>query len=105
MRLPQMTTGRWMIAVAVVALLMTGAFEVERARRRADEYRMLAARYAMYQAFSLAEVKLYRENHFIQLETRERARASHYGALAAKYQRAARYPWLPVEPDPPEPPP
>ncbi|MDB5352076.1 MAG: hypothetical protein JWN86_3323 [Planctomycetota bacterium] len=23
--------------------------------------------------------------------------------LAAKYARAARYPWLPVEPDPPEP--
>jgi hypothetical protein len=23
--------------------------------------------------------------------------------MAAKYERAARYPWLPVEPDPPEP--
>ncbi len=23
--------------------------------------------------------------------------------LARKYERAARYPWLPVEPDPPEP--
>jgi hypothetical protein len=26
-----------------------------------------------------------------------------YRALAAKYERAARYPWLPVAPDPPEP--
>jgi hypothetical protein len=28
---------------------------------------------------------------------------SYHRDLAAKYERAARYPWLPVEPDPPEP--
>lgn len=28
---------------------------------------------------------------------------SHYDALKVKYERAARYPWLPVVPDPPEP--
>jgi hypothetical protein len=27
----------------------------------------------------------------------------HHAALQAKYERAARFPWLPVEPDPPEP--
>jgi hypothetical protein len=27
----------------------------------------------------------------------------YYQSLASKYQHAARYPWLPVEPDPPEP--
>jgi hypothetical protein len=27
----------------------------------------------------------------------------HLKRLAAKYKHAARYPWLPVEPDPPEP--
>jgi hypothetical protein len=27
----------------------------------------------------------------------------HYEALKLKYERAARRPWLPVEPDPPEP--
>jgi hypothetical protein len=30
-------------------------------------------------------------------------RAHHHASLARKYERAARYPWLPVEPDPPEP--
>jgi hypothetical protein len=30
-------------------------------------------------------------------------RADHHASLAYKYERAARYPWLPVEPDPPEP--
>src|SRR5262245_54148372 len=27
----------------------------------------------------------------------------HYSALVSKYRHAARYPWLPVEPDPPDP--
>jgi hypothetical protein len=30
-------------------------------------------------------------------------RATHYARLRQKYQRSATYPWLPVEPDPPEP--
>jgi hypothetical protein len=29
--------------------------------------------------------------------------SAHYTRLKLKYERAARYPWLPVEPDPPEP--
>jgi hypothetical protein len=31
----------------------------------------------------------------------DRAKAAYYSALAQKYERAARYPWLPVELDPP----
>ncbi len=30
-------------------------------------------------------------------------RAAHHKALEVKYRRAAQYPWLPIEPDPPEP--
>ena len=30
-------------------------------------------------------------------------RADHHASLVRKYEHAARYPWLPVEPDPPEP--
>jgi hypothetical protein len=30
-------------------------------------------------------------------------REAYHAALTAKYERAARYPWLPVAPDPPEP--
>jgi hypothetical protein len=29
--------------------------------------------------------------------------ASYYGSLARKYRRGARHPWLPIEPDPPQP--
>ena len=32
-----------------------------------------------------------------------RQRAIYHAALRRKYERAARYPWLPVPPDPPEP--
>jgi hypothetical protein len=44
----------------------------------------------------------------LALESREDAvkwlaKAGHYAASARKYERAARYPWLPVEPEPPEP--
>jgi hypothetical protein len=28
---------------------------------------------------------------------------TYHSQMRAKYERAARYPWLPVEPDPPEP--
>jgi hypothetical protein len=31
------------------------------------------------------------------------ARAVYHSALAQKYERAARYPWFPIEPDLPEP--
>jgi hypothetical protein len=34
---------------------------------------------------------------------RSRVRAEHFGQLAGKYRDAARRPWLPVAPDPPEP--
>jgi hypothetical protein len=34
---------------------------------------------------------------------RNRENAAWHGALKRKYERAARYPWLPVAPDPPEP--
>jgi hypothetical protein len=45
----------------------------------------------------------------VQIRTLERwidlhdRRAEYFGRLARKYERAARYPWLPVPPDPPEP--
>jgi hypothetical protein len=37
-----------------------------------------------------------------KIAAKSAAMAVHYAALARKYERAARYPWLPVEPDPPE---
>jgi hypothetical protein len=44
-------------------------------------------------------------SHIEAVETAARygAEAAHYTALNRKYERAARYPWLTVEPDPPPP--
>ena len=36
-------------------------------------------------------------------EARERTLAGYHDAMADKYRRGARYPWLPVEPELPEP--
>jgi hypothetical protein len=36
-------------------------------------------------------------------QERQRLRVEHFDQLRLKYERAARYPWLPVAPDPPEP--
>jgi hypothetical protein len=83
-----------MIAVAVVGLALGGIVGgVRLARRR--------------QAF-LHRAKLYErvESAARALERRQFLRpgiAEDYAAIARKYHRAARYPWLPVEPDPPEP--
>ena len=33
----------------------------------------------------------------------DQCRGDYHAGLQAKYERAARYPWLPVEPDRPEP--
>jgi hypothetical protein len=37
------------------------------------------------------------------LAVREQNRSGYFARLGAKYRRAARYPWLPVKPDPPPP--
>jgi hypothetical protein len=36
-------------------------------------------------------------------QERQRRRVEHFDRLRLKYERAARYPWLPVAPDPPPP--
>ena len=40
---------------------------------------------------------------YVHGEKYYRVRAAHHDALRRKYESAARHPWLPVPPDPPEP--
>jgi hypothetical protein len=83
MQLPRMTTRRWMIAVAIVALL----FYMERRRR---SFESLAAYHAWPGVASTGHnpnLRLLRISRW-------------HWALARKYRRAAHYPWLPVETDP-----
>jgi hypothetical protein len=110
-----MTTRRWMIAVAIVATLMAVGFEAARATRRAREYRVLANSHAAFRDIYFREA--YRVHHAavdraagdssremgLLVESHQRALAWYHHALAVKYRRAALYPWLPVEPDPPAP--
>jgi hypothetical protein len=85
MRLPRMTTRRWMVVVVVASLLL-GAFVTW---RRAAHYMRLAAVHEHWA-------------HLLRSTTGPSADpkgADHHERLARKYQRAAARPWLPIEPD------
>jgi hypothetical protein len=110
-------TLRWLlIVIGFLAVLMAAGLEAARATRRAREYRQLAVAHAAFRDLSRAEAEEYRyalvhkaaaDNRsgtdLLRWEAHERALARYYDAMAAKYHRAARFPWLPVGPDPPPP--
>src|SRR5689334_18664179 len=137
MRLTRMTTRRWMILIAAVAI----AFGAEMMRRRSVAYRNEANLYASHEARArawfvtsdrlaaerrkhLRETQAFAESgggefqaswkplidaatrslNLASVEAEKLHRmAAHWGALRAKYERASRRPWLPVEPDSPPP--
>ena len=136
MRLPRMTTRRWMVAVAVMGLLMGGVVGGVRLKRRHDYFLNLvefhvqlerqyvpwecAARNSLQQSdltLNFLEAARHAEsNDGVELgilrpavewerqsATRFAQAIAYHAAMARKYRHAARYPWLPVEPDPPEP--
>ncbi len=125
MRRPRMTISRWMTAVAIVAI----ALGVDRMVRRAGRMRTRAAFHGREErqatealsrpgAIRGVAADLVHHRHrwdlggarfeetnelFDEMFASEQRRADYHGAMRRKYERAARYPWLPVEPDPPEP--
>jgi hypothetical protein len=98
MRLPPMTTRQWMIVVAVVGLLLGGAAEVHRLRRRQSEF---IDRAQWHGGFVSEWNSGWRPT---PSEAKSRWIAYH-AELARKYEHAAQYPWLSIEPDPLTPPP
>jgi hypothetical protein len=85
MRLPRMTTRRWMILVAVLGVVMgVIAYAVRLARLR-DYYFNQSLIFHV-----LAE----------DAEPSSPREAERLRRLWKKYENAARYPWLRVEPDP-----
>ena len=114
MRFPRMTMRRWIVVVVVVIGPMIGG-GVLRIRQRRDYFLALAQSHHNEEASSMArgtalksrlgsisEIRseigqLYRDYE------RMMDRANHHAAMAHKYEHAARYPWLSVEPDPPAP--
>jgi hypothetical protein len=112
MRLPRMTTRRWVAAIMVSGLLMgwgvrlwrRESYFVARARHHAD----MAQAYGFWGPIVMGFLKMTEgSQERADLEHMRAILPSHiayHEALARKYRRAARHPWLPVEPDPPPPP-
>lgn len=127
MRLPRMNTRRWMVAVAVLALGCAGLVAWERTRAcwakasahftQAEFYEQSANGggggtvrvYGVLRwTFFGQEVRgcnVYKIPGARNSEERARlhARAQYHERMGDKYARAARYPWLPLPPDPPLP--
>jgi hypothetical protein len=112
MKLPRMNTRRWMVAVAIVGILIGAGLKAGRRSRR-------FARLASYHSDAALD-------HFgtqmalggepppleegaaevpgpVRYLRREKALVRYHSALTIKYEHVARYPWLPVTPDPAEP--
>jgi hypothetical protein len=112
MRLPRMTMRRWIVAVAIVAILIGVGLEVGRRSRRfarlaAYHTNVALEHFGTLMAFG-GEPPPLRDVPPAGLGPARylhpaRALLRYHCALTEKYQRAARYPWLPVAPDPPEP--
>jgi hypothetical protein len=113
MRLPRMTTRRWMVAVVMIGLMIGGGVWL---KQRRHYFLSLAQSHQKEVASSTARGQALKSRlsttsgmsdedimHLYRDYTRMMDRADHHAAMARKYERAARYPWLLVEPDPPEP--
>jgi hypothetical protein len=121
MPLPRMTTRRWMVAVAIIAILC-----VLNQRRRSfasraayHESRMVARMFLRFRKYLGRELpgpdvkaELHYRRHpdvgkYVYFNragedmTADEVRASlWHEAMALKYREASRYPWFPVMPDP-----
>ncbi len=95
MRPPRMTTRRWMIAVAVVGIVLGVTIE------RRNRFRKIAAHHQGQFR------KLVSQGHLIlssgSSDDPIMRRLEWHESMRLKYERSARYPWLPVDPDPPPP--
>ena len=97
MRLPRMTMRRWMIAVVFAALILSAArllllSAAYRERARPYEAAALGATPILMGPNGSHSIPWHRSAHDLWAES-----------MAEKYLHASRFPWLPVEPDPPEP--
>ena len=101
-----------MIVVAVAAWLMAAWVGLARLRRLSSDYRARAEHHAgveetlrhiVASAGADAPVDISPGPGLRSRRFTARAVAAHEAALRRKYERAARYPWLPVEPDLPGP--
>jgi hypothetical protein len=109
MRLPRMTTRRWMVAVAVVALLLGTAVIGHRLKRRHDYFLSRAqyhvsgeagARAGADRELAFMMARKYPPDRVKDIMAQAQRAIAYHAFLAHEYHRAARYPWLP-EPEQP----
>lgn len=130
MLLPRFRIRTLMIAVAVVGLVAWGGIEVRRLGRLSSDYRRRASSAALVRSAllkihtaaeklapvvqeTLESTKRYDPDEVPAIEQRlagiisDRDKSAveidYWSNLQTKYEHAARYPWLPLEPDPPAP--
>jgi hypothetical protein len=93
-----------MIISAVVAVSLAAWIET---KRRSVEYEIRAMNHAL--SASSYEANGARPHSWVHLEVDDPplppdpAKVAYHDAMARKWSEAASRPWLPVEPDPPEP--
>lgn len=103
MPIPRFHLRTLLIVVAILAVIV----DLE---RRREFFLSLAAQHSRLSNEEFLAGSLVQSRHHFVLSTPERAMVdaherlgAYHSKLRAKYERAARYPWLPVPPDPPEP--
>ncbi len=101
-----------MVAVAVIAILFGGAVELPRLWSLRQQYLSFAEKYAYWETRLNGAVNVRQEITYYSLSqprgpepspdrlAKMKAEASFYGRLRAKYEHAARCPWIHVGPDP-----
>jgi hypothetical protein len=96
------TLRRMMVAVAISGLLLGGATSLQNRRQRFLER---ARAINMSNHLGVPPVIGYDKKRDLILLgwDRQEREDAHIAALKRKYEYAARYPWLPVAPDPTEP--
>lgn len=98
MPLPRCRIRTMMAAVAVVGTTVGGTV----LRQRSRYWSQFATAYAYREAAALEAIEHPRGCIWVHIDKR-RARFTYWHQMRLHYERAARYPWLAIEPDPPEP--
>jgi hypothetical protein len=92
----RMTTRRWMVAVAVVAVTFGMTLGGIRLKRQRD-------RHLLHAALHQSPVDRARKRGGGRSNPLDSRLIEYHASMARRYRHVARYPWLPVEPDPPAP--
>src|SRR5690348_11927448 len=111
MRWPRVrfTIRRMMVAVAALAVVISGCLEAIRLKRRRDLFLTAASLHAQSELYTLNLERSYR----VMAEQRKNQAsvcldqaaklaktAGYHATLKRKYQRAASHPWVAIVPDP-----